>query len=150
MSVKISGGFKPFNILFKPTQIVYTVTFGVPSGSLGSYDMETNYSVDLSATSTAADVTNYTLTSGSLPNGVLLNTNSGQIAGTLPSVTNDTSYNFTLQATDARGNTNTASYTLTVLTTIRTVSWVTKTPLGDANVGGGYFTKLVAEVKRGS
>lgn len=150
MSVKISGSFKPLKFNFKPVKIEYTVTFGVPSGSIGSYNMSTDYSADLSATSTAADVTSYSISAGALPSGILLNTNSGVIAGTLPSVQNDTSYNFTLQANDARGNSNTASYTLTVLTTLQTVVWITATPLTDASAGGGYFTKLEAEVKRGS
>ena len=150
MSVTISGSLKPLNFKFKPTIIIYTVTFGVPSGLLGSYDMETNYNVDLSASSTAADVVSYQLISGQLPEGVLLNTNSGQIGGILPSVDNDTTYTFTLKATDARGNTNTATYKLVVLTTKQTVVWVTGTPLDNANAGGGYFTRLVAEEKRGS
>lgn len=150
MSVKFSGYFKPCTIIFKPTIILYKVNFTQPTGSIGSQNMGTNFSSMLSATSNAGDIVSYSLISGSLPSGVSLNTLSGQISGVLPSVQNDTTYDFVLKATDSRKNSNQCFYSLTVLTTVTSVQWITESPLGDGNAGVTYVSQLKAEVKRGA
>jgi hypothetical protein len=70
------------------------------SGSLGSF--LNNTSITTSALSvTDTDTVNYTLASGSsLPSGLTLNSSTGVISGTLPVVSSDTTYTFTINAND--------------------------------------------------
>ena len=70
------------------------------AGSLGSFLNST--AITTSALSvTDSDTINYTLASGStLPSGLTLNSSTGIISGTLPSVGADTTYNFTINAND--------------------------------------------------
>jgi hypothetical protein len=95
---------------------------GVPSwntsaGSLGNiYDSSrTGFFVDLSAGDPDANSTvTYSLSSGSLPLSMSLNTSSGRISGTTSAVVSDTTYNFTIDATDNAGNTTQRAFSLTV------------------------------------
>jgi len=70
------------------------------SGSLGSFTKQTTISTPaLSATDT--ETVTYVLASGSsLPTGLTLNSSNGIISGTLPDVATNTTYNFTINATD--------------------------------------------------
>ena len=70
------------------------------AGSLGSYMNNTSISTPaLSVTDT--DSVTYTLSSGSsLPAGLTLSLSTGVISGTLPAVSSDTIYNFTINAND--------------------------------------------------
>ena len=56
-----------------------------------------------------------TLQSGSLPGGISLNTGSGSstLTGTESGATADTTYSFTIRATDAEGQTADRAFTLT-------------------------------------
>lgn len=73
------------------------------SGLLGTVDMGGSVSLSLSASDADGDAITYSLVSGSLPSGVSLNS-SGAISGTAGSITSDTTYNFTIGASDSRGN----------------------------------------------
>jgi hypothetical protein len=70
------------------------------AGSLGSYMNNTSISTPaLSVTDT--DSVTYSLASGSsLPSGLSLSSSTGVISGTLPVVSSDTIYDFTINATD--------------------------------------------------
>ena len=83
---------------------------GVPAftnaaGSLGS--VEEGSAVNLSAAATEPDggAITYAITSGSLPSGLSLNSSTGAITGTAPSVSADTTSNFTVTATDNENQT---------------------------------------------
>jgi hypothetical protein len=70
------------------------------SGSLGTFNKNTSISVTVAATD-VSDSVSYALASGStLPSGITLNSSTGVISGTLPSITSDTTYNFTINALD--------------------------------------------------
>jgi hypothetical protein len=62
----------------------------------------------------ATDATVYTLTSGSLPPGLSLNSNTGVISGTVSGVANDTVYSFTITATDAQLQDSPRTFTVTI------------------------------------
>ena len=82
--------------------------------NLGSVDMNTSVNIDLSATEDGAEAS-YALKSGSsLPSGLSLNASTGVISGTSPVVNGDTSYTFTIVATDAENQTAEQEFTLTV------------------------------------
>ena len=84
-----------------------------PAGSLGNvYDSSrTGVSFTVSATDTQA--VTYSVFSGSLPGGLSLNTSSGVISGTASAVASNTTYNFTLRATDGFLNSDRA-FSITV------------------------------------
>jgi hypothetical protein len=90
------------------------------AGSLASTDEEgdtVTYNIqayDPDSTS----VVSYELQSGSLPGGLSLSSGSGDIgtiSGTLSEVVADTTYNFTIRATDSASNTSSRSFSITVL-----------------------------------
>jgi hypothetical protein len=62
----------------------------------------------------ATDATSYTITSGSLPPGLSLNSNTGVISGTVSGVANDTLYTFTVRATDAQLQDSPRTFTVTI------------------------------------
>ena len=49
-----------------------------------------------------------------LPGGLSLNTSSGVITGTESGATTDTTYNFTIRATDAEGQTADRAFSITI------------------------------------
>ena len=84
------------DILYVNASPVWTTA----AGTLGTFNEQV--SVSISATATDSDSTiSYALNSGStLPSGVSLNSSTGLISGTLPDITTDTTYSFTINASD--------------------------------------------------
>ena len=62
----------------------------------------------------AGGTVTYAVTSGSLPTGLSLAANSGVISGTAGAVASDTTYNFTVTATDNAGNTSSRNFNIVV------------------------------------
>jgi len=80
------------------------------AGSLGSVDAGGTISFTVNATSATA----YAVQSGSLPGGASLNTSTGAITGTESGATQDTTYNFTIRATDAQAQTADRAFSIAV------------------------------------
>ena len=80
------------------------------AGSLGSFSGGASISVTVAAT----NATSFSKTSGSFPGGLSLNTSSGVISGTESGATTDTTYNFTIRATDAEGQTADRAFSITI------------------------------------
>lgn len=71
------------------------------SGTLGTFNEGASITLSALSATDSSDTVTYALASGSsLPSGVTLNSNSGVISGTLPDITIDTTYTFTINATD--------------------------------------------------
>ena len=70
--------------------------------------------VAISLSLVATDATSYTITSGSLPPGLSLAANTGVISGTVTGVANDTTYTFTVRATDAQNQDSPRTFTVTI------------------------------------
>ena len=81
------------------------------AGSLGNVDSGGSISFTVAATS----ATSYAVTSGSMPGGASLNSSTGAITGTESGSTATTTYNFTITATDAEGQTAARAFSITVL-----------------------------------
>jgi len=83
------------------------------AGSLGSFSGGSSIGT---ITLTATNSTGMTLQSGSLPGGISLNTGSGSstLTGTESGASSDTTYSFTIRATDAEGQTADRAFTLTI------------------------------------
>jgi hypothetical protein len=80
------------------------------AGSLGTVAAGGTISFTVAAT----DATSYAVTSGSMPGGASLNASSGAITGTETGSTATTTYNFTITATDAQGQTAARAFSITV------------------------------------
>ena len=80
------------------------------AGSLGSNAAGTSVSYTVAAT----NATSFALQSGSLPGGVSLNTSTGAITGTESGATAETTYSFTIRATDAQGQTADRAFSITI------------------------------------
>ena len=80
------------------------------AGSLGSNAAGSSVSYTVAAT----NATSFALQSGSLPGGVSLNTSTGAITGTESGATAETTYSFTIRATDAEGQTADRAFSITI------------------------------------
>jgi len=86
-------------------------SWSTASGSLGSGFEGDSYSFTVSATDAEGDTIAYSLQSGSLPSGGSLNTSTGAITGTHPSVGSNTTNTFTIRAT-AGGKTSDRQFSI--------------------------------------
>ena len=98
--IKITNPSNLFGVLSDALYVNASPVWVTASGSLGTFAEQVSMSV--SATASDSDSTiSYTLESGStLPSGVSLNSASGLISGTLPNVESNTTYTFTIDASD--------------------------------------------------
>ena len=80
------------------------------AGSLGSNAAGSSVSYTVAATG----ATSFAIQSGALPGGVSLNTSTGVISGTESGATAETTYNFTIRATDAEGQTADRAFSITI------------------------------------
>lgn len=85
------------------------------SGSLGNVNSGSIPGFTLTATSDSTIT--YTVTSGSLPSGVTLNSSTGMFDGAAPSLSTDTVYSFTVTATNAQNQSASRNFTMTVIPT---------------------------------
>ena len=90
---------------------------GVPAwstsaGTLGSAATSTAINITLAATGDAP--VTYSVFSGTLPPGVTLNSSTGFLSGTTPSVTVETTYNFVIRATDLQKQDTNRNFSFTV------------------------------------
>ena len=83
------------------------------AGSLGSFAAGSNVGT---ITITATDAASFAVTSGSLPGGLSLNTaaTNATITGTESGATSPTTYNFTVTATDAQGQTAARAFSIAI------------------------------------
>ena len=83
------------------------------AGSLGTFAAGTNVGT---ITISATDATSFAITSGSLPGGLSLNTaaTNATITGTESGATSATTYNFTVTATDAQGQTAARAFSISI------------------------------------
>ncbi len=107
------------------------LTLSCPTGTA---QLGAAYSSALVASGGVAPYT-FSITSGSLPPGLTLNTSTGAITGT---PTTAGTYNFTAQVVDSKGNTASASCSIVVS------SLALGCPTGTAQVGVAYSSALVA------
>ena len=92
---------------------------GIPAftnaaGSLGSVKDGNAINFSVAATEPDGGAITYAVTSGALPSGASLNTTTGAITGTAPSVSADTTSNFTITATDNENQTASRAYSITI------------------------------------
>ena len=87
-------------------------TWVTTAGSLGSIAAGSAISFTVQATSDST--VSYSVVSGSLPGGASLNSSTGVISGTESGATAETTYNFTIRATDVELQTADRAFSITV------------------------------------
>ena len=100
--IKVTNTSNLFGLLPDALYINASPVWQTASGSLGTFGEQVSITLSaLSATDSDSTTITYALASGStLPSGVTLNSSTGVISGTLPDITTDTTYSFTVNATD--------------------------------------------------
>ena len=89
-----------------------TPTWTTAAGTLGSAVTSSAINITLAATGDAP--VTYSVYSGTLPIGVTLNSTTGSLSGTAPSVSVNTTYNFVIRASDAQKQDTNRSFSLTI------------------------------------
>jgi hypothetical protein len=147
-----------YNIVFTNTDggtatAINAVSYnGIPAftnaaGSLGSVNEGDAINFSVAATEPDGGAITYAVTSGSLPSGATLNTATGAITGTAPSVNADTTSNFTITATDNENQSTARAYSITLTPILPSDSFNTVTYTGTsathAITGVGFQPDLV-------
>lgn len=98
--IKVTNPSNLFGMLPDALYVNASPVWQTTSGSLGTFNEQVSVSVSATATDSDSTIT-YALASGSsLPSGLSLNSSSGLISGTLPDISTDTTYSFTINASD--------------------------------------------------
>ena len=87
-------------------------TWSTAAGSLGS--MAAGGTANFTVSATSDSTVSYSVTSGALPGGLSLNSSTGAITGTESGATAETTYNFTVTATDLESQTADRAFSITV------------------------------------
>ena len=100
--IKVTNPSNLFGMLPDALYVNASPVWVTASGSLGSFVEQVSITLSaLSATDSDSATITYALASGStLPSGVTLNSTTGVISGILPDIATDTTYSFTVNATD--------------------------------------------------
>lgn len=103
--IKVTNPSNLFGLIPDALYINASPVWQTASGSLGTFMEQVSITLSaLSGTDSDSTVT-YALASGStLPSGVTLNSSTGVISGTLPDISTQTTYSFTINATDGVNN----------------------------------------------
>ncbi len=126
---------------------------GVPAwstsaGTLGTQYEATAISKTLAASSDSAIT--YSIVSGSLPPGSTLNTSTGVITGTSPTVGGSTTYNFTIRATDAQNQDTDRAFSITISPDVVTWSSPQNNYTVTAELGQAVSLALLATSSAGN
>ena len=111
--VKYTGSSGAVAVLTSAVDVDTDPSFNVASGSLATVTSGDTVNISTGATDTAGTVT-FAVSAGSLPSGLSLNTSTGAITGTAPTVSTVTTSTFTLRATDDENQQSTRQYSITV------------------------------------
>jgi hypothetical protein len=148
--IKVTNPDNQLSILENALNVGTNPAWVTNAGSLGliynSGRSSTTFTVQ--ATDVDSHAITYSIVSGSLPTNMTM-TNQGVISGTAQAVASDTTYAFTVRATDTSGASNERSFSITTkapvvqsFTTVGTTSWT-------ALAGGAIEVLVVAGGGRG-
>jgi hypothetical protein len=129
--IKVTNPDNQLSILENALSVGQAPNWITASGSLGSiFDTgRSSTTFQLSAIDPDSQTVTYSISSGSLPTNMTMSS-SGLISGTTQAVASDTTYAFTVRASDSLGNFTDRSYSITVkapvvqsFTSVGTTSW---------------------------
>lgn len=143
--VKVLNPSNLFGLLPDAFYINESPVWTTASGSLGSVNAGSVVSKSIASTDPESQSISYSIASGSLPPGLSLNSSTGAITGTVEAISSDTTYTFSITATDG-SNPITRSFNIPVvalsiitggtLTSDSTYYYRTFTGVGDFSVAG--------------
>jgi hypothetical protein len=137
--LKITNTSNLFGLLPDAIYVNQIPIWQTDAGSLGTFNEQISISLSaLSATDPELTTVTYALANGSsLPSGVTLNGTTGVISGTLPDIATDTTYSFTVNASDG-ANTIPRSFSITSIAAVDAeILVVAGGGSGGINAGGG-------------
>jgi hypothetical protein len=135
--IKVVNPSNLFGLLPDALFVNQTPIWQTPSGSLGTFREQVSVSVSATASDPESQTITYAIVSGALPGGTSLNTSTGLISGTLPNIASDTTYSFSIRASDGY-NTSTRSFSISVTYDIEMeLLVVAGGGSGGGQVGGG-------------
>ena len=111
--VKIVNPSNLYGILQDAVSVNDTPSWTTASGSLGSFAGGESLSTTISATDEENNTLTYSISSGTLPSGVTLNSSTGVISGTPSAVASNTTYSFSASVSDGN-NSSSRSFSITV------------------------------------
>ena len=97
--VRVTNSSNLSNTLPDSINVDASPVFSTPAGQIGGGFTGDSYSYTVAATDADGDTVSYSVQSGSLPTGGSLNSTTGVISGTHPSVGSTTTFSFTIRAT---------------------------------------------------
>jgi len=99
--IKVTNPSNLFGLIPDALYINASPVWQTASGSLGTFNEQVSITLSALSASDSDSTISYALASGSsLPSGVTLNSNTGVISGTLPDISSNTTYSFTINASD--------------------------------------------------
>jgi hypothetical protein len=129
--VKVTNTSNLFGLLPDAFNVNQSLNWQTAAGSLGTFNEQVSVSLSATALDPESATITYSLAAGSsLPSGVTLSSSTGLISGTLPDIGTDTTYTFTVNATDG-------AYTISRIFSITSVSLFEVEALVVAGGGGG-------------
>jgi hypothetical protein len=136
--IKVTNPSNLFGLIPDALYINASPVWVTSSGSLGTFNEQVSISV--SATATDETAITYALASGStLPAGVTLNSSSGLISGTLPDISTDTTYSFTINASDGVNTVVPRAFSITSVAQFNIEALVVAGGGGGGSQYGGNF-----------
>jgi hypothetical protein len=142
--IKVTNPSNLFGLIPDALYINQSPVWQYSSGSLGSFNEGTSVSIAALATDPESNTLTFAITTGSLPSGLSLNTSTGAISGTAPSLTENITYSFTVSVTDSTNTTISRSFNITINSIL---TWSTASgSLGVLGYGSSqsYSNQLVA------
>lgn len=140
----VSASIEPYDIRITNPSNLYGVYYDIltvndkpiwqtAAGSLGTFLEQSSISVTVSATDEENNTITYSLASGSsLPTGVTLNSSTGVISGNLPDISSDTTYTFTINASDGINTVQPRTFSIASIAQVSAETLV----LGGGGAGG--------------
>jgi len=99
--IKVTNPSNLFGMIPDALYVNASPVWVTPSGSLGTFTEQVSITLSALSSADSDSTVTYALASGSsLPSGVTLNSTTGVISGTLPNISSQTTYTFTINATD--------------------------------------------------
>jgi hypothetical protein len=142
--IKVVNPSNLFGVLPDALYINQTPVWSTSAGTLGTFTE--NIAVSLSVSATDPEGTSITYSSSDIPAWLTLNSSTGSITGTPPLLSSDTTYSFTVNATDGI---NSSPRTFSVAINANPPVWSTGTTLPTFTRNAGYSTTLVASDNSG-
>lgn len=145
--IKVVNPSNLFGILPDALYINQIPIWSTSSGTLGTFQEGDLVSVSISSSDPESTAITYSVSSGSLPGGLSLNSSTGVISGTAGSVSGDTTSNFSITASDGY---NSVSRSFSITITELAPVWSTSTTLTAFTKNVAYSNTLVANDDSGS